>query len=1278
MNIPPLLGITANQIEQWADHNIRARSRFSVLLRTLVHSTGSNLSKVDFPGNDDSERPGWDGIVTTKTTTPWIPMGISGWEFGTNVKIRDKANNDFEKNVNAIDSTDRQNITFVFVTPRRWPQKNKWIQENNDKKLWKDVRAYDASDIEQWLEQSLSGQVWFANEIGISSDVYSLDKCWRKWSEVSSPSLVGELFNSAIEEFKNKFISYFNEPIKEPLIVTADSHEEALAFLSQIFSDRGGNDLVIYRDRVLIFSKTGTLPRLSDHISSLIPVVFSRKVEQELAPYANSIPSIIVYPHNTVNITPHIVLEPLDYITFRAALEKMGKNSDEISRLERESGRSLTVLRRRIAAVPSMQIPDWVTDPVIAMNLIPFFMVGAWNCSNESDKAGLALLSGGHEYVDLEKKFQNILLQDNTPVWSTGSYCGVISKIDILYAIAGRITRSALDKYFSIAELILSEDDPALDVEEDKRWMSSIHGKIREFSPVFRKGISETLVLLAVHSHLFKDHLGIDTGLKAQLLIRELLTPLTTRVLEANASDLQIYAEVAPDEFLSIFEKDLKSNNSALLNLMRPCKSGVLGHSPSYTNLLWALEGLSWNPETLPRAVFILAQLAEKEPKDNWLNKPSNSLKSIFRAWMPQTAASQDQLVELIKELFKKFPLIAWKICIDQFSLHNDVGSYTYKPHWRTDGYRFGQPITSWETIDSFKCSMVELALNRNEYHVDMLSDLVDRIEILDTNFRNRIWGLIETWGKDKASDFDKAVVREKIRISMLSLSAIRRRSKNNIEVQRSRAEQVYEALEPNNVFYKYEWLFRGWVDLTVKGNEDIKSIDYEEREIRIQEMQIDAMRSIYNAKGVQGFLGFTGYVENSYRVGFIAATYLLNESELVDFLQKGSVSILNIKKNFNVLKNALAGAIRSILDEDKRGRIIKTSMSEMPKEHMAIFLTFAPFDKKTWTLVDELEQTSQSFYWKEVTPYAIDYSSVENEEGIRRLLEAKRPRVAFVNLCIFPNTVSAQLLYQLLSAIIKGESEEDPKQYLLEQYQVDEAFKHLDKSNDISFDQKVYLEFSFSEILTLFGGSYGIPNLERYIELSPEVFVQFVVYAYKRSDNADDPEKFQIQPEFIPNLANRSYELLEFIRRIPGHDEHGELQADVLAKWIDIVRKNCLELSRSVVGDQSIGKLLAHAPVGEDKIWPCEAVREVLEDIQSESMMNGMCIGVYNSRGVYSSSGGTQEKILSEKYRNWSEALRSSHPFISSYLLMRIAKSYEDDAQREVRDASTRRRLLK
>ena len=98
---------------------------------------------------------------------------------------------------------------------------------------------------------------------------------------------------------------------------------------------------------------------------------------------------------------------------------------------------------------------------------------------------------------------------------------------------------------------------------------------------------------------------------------------------------------------------------------------------------------------------------------------------------------------------------------------------------------------------------------------------------------------------------------------------------------------------------------------------------------------------------------------------------------------------------------------------------------------------------------------------------------------------------------------------------------------------------------------------------------------------------------------------------------------------------------------------------------------------VGKDGVWPCEPVRDVMEEIQSEPMMQGAHTGVYNSRGAhFRGEGGGQERELAAKYQQWGKALQVSHPFVASRLLMGLAKTYEQEATREDTDAGIRRRL--
>lgn len=1283
--VPPFLAIKANDIERWVSHNIPARNRLAVFLRTLVHSTGRGLTKVDFPGNDDAERPGWDGFVEANEGAPWVPSGRSGWEFGTNEDPKTKADRDFEKSVEACNSQmESAEITFVFVTPRRWAGKSAWVKDKKGKELWRDVRAYDASDIEQWLEQSLPGQAWLANETHMPSEhVRSLDKCWADWANVTTPPLTGTLFSSAIEATKRAIRSRLSKPPEGPIQIAADSTEEALAFLSQLLSDRGGEDLASYRDRVLVFDKPGVFPRLAAGAQTFIAIAFTREVERELAPYAKSMHSFVIYPRNALAVTPEIALEPANYETFNKALEEMGKSRDDISRLTNASGRSLTVLRRRLSTVPAVQTPEWATNHQIAASLLPFLLVGTWNTQNETDRLGLSLLAGGRPYEQLEKDCQTLTQLNDAPVWSIGTYRGVVSKIDLLYAIANIVTSDDLSLYFSMASMVLGEDDPSLDLPEDQRWAASIHGKMREFSSVFREGISETLVLLSVQGvQLFKARLGFDAEVEASRLIRDLLkTPLTTRTLEVHDRDLPTYAEAAPEQFLSILERDLKSDVPAVMGLLRPVNPGVFGGSPSRTGLLWALEGLSWNPLTLPRAALVLARLSQIPIHDNLANKPINSLKSIFRAWMPQTAADHQQRVDLMKRLSQKYPDIAWQLCVDQFGVHHQTGHYSHKPRWRPDGYGFGEPFPTWGPVREFVREMIEMALTWNEYSLEMLCDLVERLHDLSEAQQTRVWSLIEDWAKRKASDADKAAMREKIRVSTLSRrAAIRAKKSGKATGIATAGAAAYAALEPSDLLNKYAWLFRdGWVEESADEIENVDKFDFNKRDERIKKLRIDALQEIYRHRGLAGLLKLSERGKASWVIGILVSCAVLSEKELQELLRLALTPIFASREEVHSYKNLVGGMLRAVADDSKREAFLEGVLASLSEEEAVQLLFLAPFGRSTWKLVDSLSEAAQDKYWREVMPDWLHNRDAENNEAVERLLKAKRPRAAFSCAKLQPEKLDAQILFHLLSEMAQG-GLDLPGQYMLEHYHVEVAFKHLNSSLALTRDQIAGLEFAYIEILSRPWDrreSYGIPNLERYVEAHPELFVQAIVWTYRRKDGATDPADFQVPPDRINTMAERGYKLLEAIERIPGHNELGDLSEDHLAKWIATVRQACVELGRADIADVCIGKLLSCAPVGNDGVWPCEPVRDVMEEIQSEPLMNGAHTGVFNSRGVHTrGEGGRQERELAEKYRKWGQALQVSHPFVASRLLFDLAKTYDQEASREDTEAGIRRRL--
>ena len=565
-----------------------------------------------FPAFDNSQRKGWDGQVTSGSATPWIPRGQSGWEFGCNKNPETKAETDYKTRTDSAPSKERKSRTFVFVTPRNWSGKHSWAKDKTTRGEWKDVRAFDASDLEQWLEQSIPAQTRLREfQGGAGQKVTTLGQIWLEWAAVTKPELPEELFAPAAERHQKQLEKWLKEPPASPFVVTADSVLEALAFLNcalkRLVETCPGN----YERAVVIRSVAGfrTIPKDS---SNFVAIVASSEVERVLAGLQKKTHTIIVRGRNTVNDDAKIALDLLGNEPFREALRHTGLNDARIDRLARESARSPTILRRRLAQVGAVKVPPWANDNNVARALIPFIFVGAWDSSADADKEILSCLTD-RPYEDAERTIAQLQTMDEAPIWSIGQLRGVVSKIDALYAAHRALTKEDLENFLFAAEVVLSEQDPALELPEDQRWAANLYEKGRDHSSALRQGLCDTLVLLAVHGNaLVGERLGIDLEAAVGGVVRRLLTPSAASTWLSQKNDLPQYAEAAPDTFLSIIEANLNSEDPKIAVLFAPADTRFLGDCPR-SGMLWALELLAWKPERLVRVTSILAKFVRVE-----------------------------------------------------------------------------------------------------------------------------------------------------------------------------------------------------------------------------------------------------------------------------------------------------------------------------------------------------------------------------------------------------------------------------------------------------------------------------------------------------------------------------------------------------------------------------------------------------------------------------------------------------------------------------------------
>ena len=914
LHVPDFLTVTARDIQGWADDNIEARHLLPVLLRKLVHSTGSELRQVDFPGYDNAERKGWDGRVEAGATTPWIPEGRSGWEFGVDKDPRGKAERDYKARLRSVPSAERAEWAFVFVTPRNWLGKNEWAGDKRAAADWKEVRALDASDLEQWLDGSIHARMWFAERLGLPVDGFrTLDACWRRWAEASEPRMTPALFAPSLAAYRDAFRDWLGKTPDRPFTVAADSGDEALAFLSCLFEEDGIDPR--WRDLAAVFDSAEPLRKLAESAAPFLPIVHTDAAERELAAVFRQRHCIAIHPRNSVISKPGIALDPLDYRSFEKALADMGIEEDRVDRLARESGRSPTILRRRLSKIDAIRKPVWAGEPETARRLIPMALVGAWHEASRADRE-IVSFWGNEDYERIEESVAALLQLEECPVWSVGQHRGVASKIDALFAVAGYMTGKDVENFFFLAELVLSETDPALELLENRRWAASLYDKLRDHSEALREGVGETLVILSVHGNdLFRDRLGIDVEARVSILVRRLLTPLTLDKLLSHENDLPSYAEAAPKDFLDLIETDLRQPEPVVLGLLKPAEGGMFGRCLR-TGLLWALECLAW--KHLSRVGPILARLSRTTIEDNWINKPTASLAAIYLCWLPQTTASLDERMQSLEILTRRFPDIGWKLCMAQLNTRFQIGSYSYRPRWRTDASGTGGPVTRGE-IAAFQRKALDLALAWPKHDSKTLGDLVELMGESDED-GGKIWGLIDAWAESETDEKAKAGLRERIR---RSTATHRGRRRGPDDGTKGRARAACAKLEPGDPAIRHAWLFAGhWPHLSAKEIEK-------------------AIKEIWKERGFEGVTELLAIGGPPDIVGISMTSAIGNAAARIDFLLK----CLSIAGN---QKERMDGCIRGFMesvDECARETIVESVVRVADTARTARLLRCAPFE---------------------------------------------------------------------------------------------------------------------------------------------------------------------------------------------------------------------------------------------------------------------------------------------------------------------------------------------
>ena len=1234
--------ITAKDLADWS-RRLDARAAFIDMVGDLIRASVPNANHFRFPGGDKAQVRGFDGDLECDVEAPYVPIGESKWEFGVSPGAG-KASRDYDKRTETTPEAVRRANTLVLVNVHTWDssvpasQLDAWTRERANGGQWRDVRYIDGAQLEHWLDLHPAVAARYARgvlRLAPPTGAQSIDEFWESYSSRYKPALTDAVLLCDREQQAAALLERLGG-MPQTILYGSESADDVIAFAVAAIRSSPSETRHLLESRTIIVEST----EAARFLATKGGMVYLTRGD------ADAHAGMLGFSGPTLSAATGVQARNVEKLirpsatSLGKALETMAFLPEEAYQRARDCGRSLTILRRLIPNGPCPE-PGWVAHRDA---LLPAVLAGGWSTESGLDKDVLQKLASKPAYADFERGIRPTLELTDPPIDRVREVWQTRSPIDAFPYFTHLMGEVEFERFREAALAVLSR--PVHRPSADDRFELNYRAP-QDYSSWLRDGLATTMVLIATAPDAYRLEVP---GQTPQQFVDEIVRQLpewgrSHRSFRALLNQLPAVAEAAPIPFLEALEVMLEGDEEIANVFSR--SEGLFEPTSLHVYVLFALELLAWDPAMLSRVGLALAKLARLDPGGKLTNRPINSLRSIFLSWAPNTYATVDQRISCIDQIVSAEPDVGWALLAGLLPKPYDTTNPTRKPALRDVTPRHPETIT-FGVVWRANAAVIERAIQQAGEVEERLLTMVRALPAMAEDDRPKVLDALDAYLASHPSEEGSAVWYA-LRDLANRHEALAEMNWTLDDEQLVPIRDIVDRHSPNDPLQKFTWLFDDWLPAVgAQGEQQVEAVG---------QARAGALRDILAGHGASGVVRLAARAKLPYLVAEAFSDIDLPPSLYRDLVALALAELPQYKGYAGMLSAIAFQKHGSAWEEALRGLADAGNLDAVT---IASLLVNWPNSPATWQMARSLGKEVESAYWRSVGTLPVDGPIEDLLYAIEIYRNAGRSFDVFGAAFKRLAGLSGQLILALLDESIKTINAHPERDGTMLSYHVERAFEILGEKTDVTLEEVARREYAYLPLLDqrkvdgLLLHRFMAQDSNFYIEIFCNVF---------RSEDEEASEPTQAERD----LADLSYELLASFQTLPGTSPEG-LDGHSLIAWISDVRKATHSTGLGDIGDQYVGKLLAHCEIDpDDSVWPHTVVRQAIEFLRDEQVETGIEIERYNMRGVHSRAfgeGGRQEREIAERYRRWAGGL-SGYPRTEA-LLNRIAEAWERHAKLE------------